>query len=77
MDLLDSLLSVFNSKSLNAVTILTIVVGTFPLRAFATAIQRGIKYQGWFVFQKPSRTVQSKEEIKVLEDLASKAKDSE
>ena len=61
MDLLDSLLSVFSPKSLNAVSILSLLVGTFFLGAMTAAIQRGIKYQGWFGFEMPSRTTQSEE----------------
>ena len=58
---LDLLASVVSSKSLNAVSILTIVVETFSLGAFTAAIQRGIKYQGWFGFKMPSRKRQSEE----------------
>tara|TARA_B100000131_G_scaffold305718_1_gene331990 strand:+ start:235 stop:459 length:225 start_codon:yes stop_codon:yes gene_type:complete len=49
--------------------------GIFFLGAMTAAIQRGINEQGWFGFEKLSRTRQTKEQIKLLENLASKAKD--
>ena len=76
MDSLDPLNSLAgNGASFDTVRLILLLIGTFFFGAMTAAIQRGIKQQGWFGFKKPSRTTQTKEQIKVLEEIANNAND--
>ena len=76
MDSLDSLNSLTaTGAGFDNVRLILLLIGTFFFGAMTAAIQRGIKQQGWFGFKKPSRTTQTKEQIKVLEEIAHNAND--
>ena len=59
------------------VKLIVLLIGTFFLGAMIAAIRTGIKEQDWLRFDKLIRTRQTNDQIKLLEDLASKAKDYE
>ncbi|KGG16093.1 MULTISPECIES: hypothetical protein [unclassified Prochlorococcus] len=78
MDSFDPLNSIAgNGQSFDTYRLILLLIATFFFGAMSAAIQRGIKEQGWFDFKTPSRTRQTKEQIKNLEDIANKANDSE